>query len=196
MGYRFDSQPRINNVLQKLRFRWKLLENATDFEIKRQDKLHRMATKGDNPSDFRSEAERIRPRAAGALFKQDPEAIPGVRAQLRYGVVSELPFSKSLSPNRKLLRRVIDRISATPELSTAEITIEIREETVILTGTVDTINSKYSAENAVKRLDGVSHVENHLTIRLGEALEEFTRGPDASRLREEFARNPKGFSST
>lgn len=155
-----------------------------------------MAAKGDNSSDFRSEAERIRPRAAGTLFKQDPQGMPGVRAQVRHGITSELPCSEGLSPDRKLLQRVIDRIAATPELSTAEITAEIRGDTVLLTGTADTINSKYSAEDAVKRLEGVSHVENHLTIRLGEALDEFTRGSDASRLREEFARNAKRFSST
>jgi hypothetical protein len=59
---------------------------------------------------------------------------------------------------------------------------------VWLRGSVDTINTKHRLEEIVKRVRGVEVVENDLRIRVGEALEEFTRNADAARLREDLYR--------
>lgn len=79
-----------------------------------------------------------------------------------------------------------------PEWSNAEIQVDAWGVTVSLTGSIDTINAKYRIEEAVKRVRGVEAVENNLTIRVGEALEEFTRNTDAARLRDDLNRSSKG----
>lgn len=150
-----------------------------------------MAKEGDTSRDFRSEAERIRPRPAGALFKEEPEPMPGEIERVQHGTYREIHSDESLSPNRRLLKRVVLALSSEADLSTSDITVEVRSGAVLLTGSVDTMNTKYRAEETVKRLEEVARIENQLTVRLGEALDEFTRGADASRLREEFARSKK-----
>jgi hypothetical protein len=150
-----------------------------------------MAKKGDTPQDYRSEAERIRPRPAGSLFKEEPESLPGEIERVVHGTYREIHSDESLSPSRLLLKRVVRALSSETDLSTSDITVEVRGHTVLLTGSVDTMNTKYRAEETVKRLEEVAHIENQLAVRLGDALDEFTRGADASRLREEFARTTK-----
>lgn len=132
-----------------------------------------MAHKGDKPNDMRSEAERVRPRAHGAPFGTEPSGEP---------VASE----------RDLRQRVLVTLQGEPEWLNALIEVEARGATVWLKGSVDTVNAKYRVEEAVKRVRGVDKIENDLAIRVGEALEEFTRNADAARLRDALRRGNMG----
>ena len=128
-----------------------------------------MAQKGDKPRDMRSESERVRSRGHGEPFSGDPS---GGR------VASETA----------LRQRVLVTLQGEPEWSNATIEVDVRGATVWLKGSVDTVNAKYQVEETVKRIRGVEEIENDLTIRVGEALEEFTRNADAARLRDELRR--------
>ena len=128
-----------------------------------------MAQKGDKPRDMRSESERVRSRGHGEPFGSEPSG---------EGVASE----------KALRQRVIRTLQGEPEWSNATIDVDVRGSTVWLKGSVDTVNAKYQVEETVKRVRGVEGIENDLTIRVGEALEEFTRNADAARLRDELRR--------
>jgi osmotically-inducible protein OsmY len=117
--------------------------------------------------------------------------MPGELERVQHGAYREIHSDETLSPNRRLLKHIVLALSSEAELSASDITVEVRGRKVLLTGNVDTINSKYRAEETVGRLHGVDHIENQLAVRLGEALDEFTRGADASRLREDLARSTK-----
>lgn len=128
-----------------------------------------MAQKGDKPADIRSQSERVRSRAHGAPFGEEP--------------------SGELRASEKALRqRVLVTLQGEPEWLNATIEVDVRGATVWLTGSVDTINTKYRVEEVVKRVRGVEAIENGLSIRVGEALDEFTRNVDAGRLRDELRR--------
>ncbi len=117
--------------------------------------------------------------------------MPGAIGHIQHGAYRQTHFEQNLSTEHKLLEEVIRALSSDPDLSTSDITVEVRAQTVALTGAVDTMNSKYRAEEVVSRFEAVTQIENHLTVRLGDALDEFTRGADASRLREEVTRISK-----
>ncbi|MEY4669348.1 MAG: hypothetical protein RL518_2047 [Pseudomonadota bacterium] len=132
-----------------------------------------MARKGGRPSDMRSQAERVRPRGHGSPFSKGARGEPS-------------------ASDKSLRDRVLVTLRGEPEWSNAEIQVDAWGVTVSLTGSIDTINAKYRIEEAVKRVRGVEAVENNLTIRVGEALEEFTRNTDAARLRDDLNRSSKG----
>lgn len=131
-----------------------------------------MARQGENPNDMRSESERVKPRAGGE---------PIERESLGYVRASE----------RSLEQRVLVALQGEPEWSNATINVEARDSTVWLKGSVDTMNAKYRLEEVVKRVRGVESIENELAIRVGEALEEFTRNADVARLRDEHGRRTR-----
>jgi hypothetical protein len=79
-----------------------------------------------------------------------------------------------------------------PEWNNVTIDVDVRGSTVRLKGCVDTINAKYRVEQVVKTVRGVEAIENDLGIRVGEALEEFTRNADVARLRDELGRRTRG----
>jgi osmotically-inducible protein OsmY len=128
-----------------------------------------MARKGETPGDMRSQSERVRPRAHGDPFGQESRGERNAQEEA-------------------LKRRVVVTLEGEPEWATASVEVDVRDETVWLRGSVDTINTKYRVEEIVKRVRGVEVVENDLRIRVGEALEEFTRNADAARLREDLYR--------
>ncbi len=132
-----------------------------------------MAREGDNPSDMRSESERVRPRAGGDPFETDSTRLAG-------------------APERALRQRVLVTLQGEPEWANSTIDVDVRDSTVWLKGSVDTINTKYRVEEIVKRVRGVEAIENDLLIRVGEALDEFTRNADVARLRDELGRKSRG----
>lgn len=132
-----------------------------------------MARQGDKPSDMRSEAERVGARAHGDPFRKDASG-------------------EARAPERALRDRVLITLKGEPEWANAEIDVDVRDSTVWLKGSVDTINTKYRVEEIVKRVRGVETIENDLSIRVGEALEEFTRNADVARLRDELGRRSRG----
>jgi len=132
-----------------------------------------MASDGDNPSDMRSESERVRPRAGGERFEPDSSGAP-------------------TAPERALRARVLVTLQGEPEWNNVTIDVDVRGSTVRLKGCVDTINAKYRVEQVVKTVRGVEAIENDLGIRVGEALEEFTRNADVARLRDELGRRTRG----
>ena len=128
-----------------------------------------MARKGDKPNDIRSEAERVRARGRG-------------------GPIADETSGEAIAPERELRKRVLVTLQGEPEWLNAAIEVDVRGTTVLLKGSVDTVNAKYKVEETVKRVRGVERIENDLAIRVGEALEEFTRNADAARLRDELRR--------
>jgi osmotically-inducible protein OsmY len=128
-----------------------------------------MARKGEAPRDMRSQSERVRPRTHGVPFGQDS---PGERN----------------AQEEALQQRVMVTLEGEPEWANVSVEVDVRGDTVWLRGSVDTINTKYRLEEIVKRVRGVEVVANDLRIRIGEALEEFTRNADAARLREDLYR--------
>jgi len=134
-----------------------------------------MARKGENPSDMRSESERVRSRGRGDPVEQEGSG-------------------RTVAPERALRERVVTTLRSEPEWSNADITVDVRGTCVWLTGSVDTINAKYQVEQSVKRVRGVESIVNDLSIRVGNALEEFSRNTDAARLREQLRRAPEATS--
>jgi hypothetical protein len=132
-----------------------------------------MTRKGTSASDIRSESERVRPRGHGAPFGGASTGEPN-------------------KAERALRERVLATLQGEPEWANADLDVEVRGSTVWLKGCVDTINAKFEVEESVKRIRGVEVVENDLTIRVGEALEEFRRDADAARLRDELRRSSTG----
>ena len=131
-----------------------------------------MARRGTEGRDYRSESERVKPRTSDTSLND--ESVP----------------PETLSD--RILQRVLrDRLSLEPELATSDVQVDVREGTVIVTGSADTMNTKYRLEELIKRVDGVKNIENNLKVRVGEALEEFSRSADAARLREARVRAPK-----
>jgi len=128
-----------------------------------------MARKGEAPRDMRSQSERARPRAHGEPFGQESRGERNAQEEA-------------------LQQRVLVTLKGEPEWANVSVEVDVRDETVWLRGSVDTINTKYRLEEIVKRVRGVEAVENDLRIRVGEALEEFTRNADAARLREDLYR--------
>ena len=131
-----------------------------------------MARRGTEGRDYRSESERVKPRTSGTSFNDE----------------SVQPETHS---DRILQRLIAERLSQEPELTTSEVNVDVREGTVIVTGSADTMNTKYRLEELIKRVEGVEKIENNLKIRVGEAFEEFSRSADAARLREARVRSPK-----
>lgn len=128
-----------------------------------------MARKGTDSRDYRSEAERLGARSDTKSLTQEPDPFPH-------------------ASDRVMVEVIRKRLAVEPELATSEVVVEVRGGVVALTGSADTINSKYRIEELVRRIEGVQRVENNLTIRVGEAIEEFSRNADAARLRQVRAR--------
>lgn len=172
-----------------------------------------MARKGENPKDFRSESERVKARSRGRALDGEynrggrapekvpthpkPGAAPHAEAlRTDYSMSHEErheekkpPAEKRGKSDKATKKSVVTQLSSDPELSTSDITVEVADRVVLLTGEVDTINTKQRAEDLASRIEGIARLDNQLKIRIGEAFEEFTKGVDASRLREDFARS-------
>jgi osmotically-inducible protein OsmY len=131
-----------------------------------------MARRGSEGQDYRSESERVKPRVGATSFNEE-SVPPEIRA------------------DRNLQRLITGRINLEPELVTSQVEVEVRAGVVILNGSTDTVNTKYRLEQLIKRVEGVQKIENNLKIRIGEALEEFSRNADAARLREARVRDSK-----
>lgn len=132
-----------------------------------------MARKGGKPIDIRSQSERVRPRGHGSPFGQEPSGA-------------------LLAAEKALRERVVVTLQGESEWNSSDIEVDVRGATVWLKGSVDTINSKYRLEEVVKRVRGVDTIENDLRIRVGNALDEFTRNIDAARLRDELRKPGTG----
>lgn len=123
-----------------------------------------MARSGSGGRDYRSESERVKPRASETSLNEES-------------------FQAETLSDRNLQRIITERMSREPELATSLVEVHVRAGIVILNGSTDTVNTKYQLEQLVKRVEGVQKIENHLKIRIGEAFEEFSRHADAARLR-------------
>lgn len=147
-----------------------------------------MVRGGDTPRDYRSEAERVKARSDGSSFdaeyhrgKRAPERVEGEHAT-RFEEAEDRELSEQkLWSDQAIRQRVVDTLGMEPWVSTSDITVEVEKGVVLLTGSVDTINTKYRAAEIAKRFAGVVQVDNQLKIRVGNALDEFTRGVDTIR---------------
>jgi hypothetical protein len=63
-------------------------------------------------------------------------------------------------------------LSLDPRIDASDIKIQIEEDVVILSGTVDSRDAQYQAELCVANLPGVSEIRNHLRVarRHGEGM--------------------------
>lgn len=150
-----------------------------------------MVRGGDNPQDYRSEAERVGARCDDPGFnteyhrgKRAPTHVDVHDEAARFETVETGDVSEQGVRSDPVIRqRVVDSLGMEPWASTSDITVEVAEGVVLLTGSVDSINTKYRAEEVSKRFPGVERVDNQLKIRVGDPLDEFTRGFDSVRAR-------------
>jgi hypothetical protein len=149
-----------------------------------------MVRGGENPKDYRSEAERIGARPDEPAF--ETEYHRGAREAKRVETKRAARFESaetnttrlgSAQSDQIIKQRVIDVLNMESSTDSSDVTVDVEDGVVLLEGSVDTINTKYRASELVKRLAGVTEVDNRLTIRVGEALDEFTRGVDTIRAR-------------
>ena len=149
-----------------------------------------MVRGGDNPRDYRSEAERVGARSGAPSF--NVEYRRGKRAAgrvkepkgARFEAAEEQErIEQKLWSDQTIRQRILDALGMEPWASTSDVTVAVEEGVVLLSGSVDTINTKHRAAELAKRFAGVVKVENQLKIRVGEALDEFTRGVEAVRAR-------------
>jgi hypothetical protein len=147
-----------------------------------------MTKKGDAPNDYRSESERVRHRSDGPPPQREhtrggrtPQKVADQNIEASGVAKTTHAHGLESSPDQLLRQGVLDLLSSEPELHTGDLTVDVQNGVVFLTGTVDTINTKYHAEHTAKRVHGVESVENRLKIRVGNALDEFTRGSSGIR---------------
>jgi HSP20 family molecular chaperone IbpA len=154
-----------------------------------------MTRKGRSPNDYRSEAERVHARPDVPSF--DPTGSRAGRAPeyvtphggVRYGPEAP-PNSDEENPDKVQRRAIVELLSEEPEFSTSDVTVEVQGGVVVLSGSVDTINTKYRAEEISKRVAGITSVNNQLTVRVGNAMDEHMRGSAASRIHDQSSRTP------
>jgi hypothetical protein len=152
-----------------------------------------MTRKGEAPNDYRSEAERIRARAEDPSFDQEyssqgraPERVAPLRGG-RYGP-EEPRVPDDENPDKTKRQAIVRLLAMDPEFASSEIVVEVQKSEVLLRGSVDTMNTKYRAEEISKRVAGVAAVNNQLSVRVGGAMDEFTRGSAVTRLHDESIR--------
>lgn len=148
-----------------------------------------MVRGGDNPRDFRSEAERVKARSDTPSFdteyhrgKRAPDRVEAQHTQRFEDAEARELAEQKLWSDQSIRQKVVDALGMEPSVSTSDITVEVEGGVVLLTGSVDTINTKYRTAEIAKRFAGVVQVDNQLEIRVGDALDEFTRGFDAVRM--------------
>lgn len=150
-----------------------------------------MVRGGDTPRDYRSEAERVGARPDTPSFdteyhrgKRAPERVTEQEGRHRFEDAEAREHSQQkLWSDQTIKQRVVDTLAMEPWAGTSDITVEVESGVVLLTGSVDTINTKYRAAEIAKRFAGVVQVDNQLKIRVGDALDEYTRGFDSVRAR-------------
>jgi hypothetical protein len=149
-----------------------------------------MVRGGDSPRDYRSEAERVKARSDMPSFeteyhrgKRAPSRVEDSHPQ-RFEEADAQGFSEQkLWSDQTIRQKVVDTLGMEPWIATSDVAVEVEGGVVLLTGSVDTINTKYRAAEIAKRFAGVEQVDNQLKIRVGDALDEFTRGVEQIRPR-------------
>jgi osmotically-inducible protein OsmY len=68
------------------------------------------------------------------------------------------------TPECTLATRVSSAIANNPHLMRRRVHFETQQGRVVLKGTVKTYYQKQMAQEAVRRLDGVDHIENNLEV--------------------------------
>ncbi|REK12303.1 MAG: BON domain-containing protein [Planctomycetota bacterium] len=71
---------------------------------------------------------------------------------------------QTIEPDCTLATRVSSAIQQHPHLSRRNLKFEARDGRIILRGTVSTYYQKLMAQEALRRLDGVEEIENHLEV--------------------------------
>jgi hypothetical protein len=144
-----------------------------------------MARSGDTPQDFRSEGERIGARPGSPDFNTEyhrggraPGKVEIKRASRFEAAENARDLQRKVSSDQVIRQKVLDALAMESSDSYLDITVDVEDGIVLLEGSVDTINTKYRATEVAKRFAGVTEVDNCLKIRVGEALDEFTRGID------------------
>jgi osmotically-inducible protein OsmY len=66
----------------------------------------------------------------------------------------------------ELQERVIEELAFDPRVSSDDIAVSVREGVVTLRGTVSSLNEKWNAEDAVKRVSGVRGIADELIVDL------------------------------
>ena len=74
-----------------------------------------------------------------------------------------------MKTDHEILRDIQDELKWDPYLSSSEIGISVKDGIVTLTGVVDAYWKKVAAENAVKRVSGVTAVVQKIEVRLSES---------------------------
>jgi osmotically-inducible protein OsmY len=67
--------------------------------------------------------------------------------------------------DERLKEMVCERLTDDPSIDASEITIEVNQKVVKLTGTVDDRRTKYEVEELVERLGGVKDIDNQLRVQ-------------------------------
>lgn len=156
-----------------------------------------MARGGDTPRDYRSEAERVGGRPDSPEF--NTEYHRGGRAARRVEIKRATRFEaaesddalqKRIWSDQIIKQKVLDALRGEPSANFSDISVDVEDGVVLLKGSVNTVNTKYRTGEIAKRFAGVRQVENRLKIRIGDALDEFTRGFDAVRAQTQTGHKP------
>jgi osmotically-inducible protein OsmY len=77
-------------------------------------------------------------------------------------------FKRRITPmstaDSSLATRISSAIQKNPHLSRRKVQFEAQNGRVVLRGTVPTYYQKQMAQEALRRLDGVEHIENNLEV--------------------------------
>jgi osmotically-inducible protein OsmY len=154
--------------------------NRTQVQDQQSDHRHDMKSRYAEPEsdspyqynqegiDQQSKASRYNKTATqtGSGENRNVQPFPesGVNRDQR-GLPSSPSHRTPAPPDEKIREIITDRLSDDPSIDFRDINVIVQNGTVILTGTVDSDQSRKSVESFVEQTPGIRHAENKLKIR-------------------------------
>jgi osmotically-inducible protein OsmY len=91
--------------------------------------------------------------------------------------------------DERIREDISDRLMENDELDPSNVSVNVEDGTVTLTGTVDDRRQKYLAEELAESVMGVQDVQNQLRVQRGERTERPTSGSERSTTTDGGARS-------
>lgn len=93
------------------------------------------------------------------------------RSSWDYGPSREMQSFRGRGPqgyrrsDERLKEMICERLTEDPMIDASDITVEVKDQTVKLTGTVDDRGTKYEIEELIERCGGVKDIDNQVRVR-------------------------------